>query len=525
MFFIKPQKETAFYILLAAIGLVGFVLILVSTPQGVSTSPDSIRYLIGSRNLLAGKGYTSLNDRPIALWPPLYPLILSVVYKAGDLLGADLNILKTLRVINATTLAAIIVTAGMLFKRYIHMQKVAILATVAVALSYPIIFVSSFAWSEPLFILLCLLFFLLLPGFLETRSPRTLVGLVILAALAPLQRYVGILLIGVGCLSILLQMRHDSLRTRFGYAFVFGLTAGLPIALFMARNYDQTGTFAGPRRPSSRPLRTNISHTYTVLKTWFIPDQIGIGYFKAAFIAAVVFGIWGILYYRRYRRKSFSRLLQSPTIPFLLWIVIYPAFFIISETLNDLTPINDRYLAPMAPFLFGLVFMGVDTLVGTLRRSSRPPWLIYIIVGAVMLWLLYPISRLNTEVKSLRAFSEATQLTYSTWRENNLIRTIKAHPIEGEIYTNAPMPVLLHTGLAVHPIPGNLDDWNADRIRELSQEQSHLLWFNDLDRCDLSRRYCIEASYTPEDLMSLFDLVTTTEVSDGTLYDLSARGK
>ena len=502
----------------AVCALIGFLLVLASTPDGASTSPDSLTYLSTARNLLVGQGVTQFNGQPLTLWAPLYSVLLAGIFALGDLFETNLNILQFVRFAHALLFAITILTTGLLFRRFIRSQALILIALAAVVLAYPLIFVAAFVWSEALFIWMYVLFILLLDHQLRKPAWRTVAALSLIAGLASLQRYPGVLLIVVGG-SALLLIGSKPLRKRLGYALAFGVTASLPIVLWLARNYSLTSTLTGKRNPSQRPLRTNISHTYDVLTRWFTPDRMGFGYYDAALVALVLIGLFLVYYYRRYGRITLDRLARLHTLPMILLVIIYPVFFVVNVTLIDFTPIDDRYLAPIYVFVMCLTFMLLDALVSWLTARTGSPRAAYLVIGVAALWLVVPVDRLLDELPTLKDLSAASQDTYRAWNDSDLMQRVREGNLDSPVYTNAPLPVLLYTGLSVEAVPKQLEGWSPP------DNAAILIWFDTMPPCRFNRAHCIETDYTPSDLtghVAPDPLVTAT---DGALYALQDREK
>ena len=99
--------------------------------------------------------------------------------------------------------------------------------------------------SEPLFVAFSMIFLLASADYLQTRSRRAFWCMVVLSALAPLQRYLGVSLIAAGGLFILYAYR-DHFWRGFREAVLFGVLSILPIALWIGlHNIGQYGSFWG----------------------------------------------------------------------------------------------------------------------------------------------------------------------------------------------------------------------------------------------------------------------------------------
>ena len=80
------RQLTKFMLSFLIIVVIASVLIIRLTPFGAATSPDSISYLNAAQNISAGNGIVLTNYHigadnqhvPLTIWPPLYPLVLSV---------------------------------------------------------------------------------------------------------------------------------------------------------------------------------------------------------------------------------------------------------------------------------------------------------------------------------------------------------------------------------------------------------------------------------------------------------------
>lgn len=508
----RPTRgQRAAGLLAALAGVVGIALVIISTPDGASLSPDANNYIAAARNLEAGAGLVRFDGSPFVLWPPLFPALLAILYKVGDLAGLTLHILYLMRWINALTLAAIVALSYRLYADHIRSRALVLVATWAVALAYPLIITGSYVWSEPLFIALCVAFMLRLTRALRREETAVPLGLAALAALACLQRYAGVTLVVAGVLAILLLARHLPFRKRVWNAGIFGAAAVAPLAVFLARNYHLTGTLTGARRPTARPLRSHINDMYNVLSAWITPDRLGIGYLWAGAITVVLLAVFAVWYYRRPGR----RLARYLSLPMLLFVVTYTAFTIAGEKMAKLDAVDDRLMAPAYVFVIGLLFMALDQLV---TRVQPTRYAAALIIGLAALWLVVPANRLREEFPTQRTISEASAETYHYWHTSPLIRQMQDDPIEGDVYTNAPLHVLVHTGIPARPVPAERAGWAS--VENKTRGPVYIIWFDTLPYCDYTRRHCIETTYTPGDLSAVEPV---RRAPDGTVYQLTQR--
>src|SRR5512145_195722 len=76
----------ASFLLLFLLFVIGTLLILRTTPEGLGLSDDSIAYIAGARSLLAGDGYREAwlaSNGPVTHFPPAYPASLVVLGWVG----------------------------------------------------------------------------------------------------------------------------------------------------------------------------------------------------------------------------------------------------------------------------------------------------------------------------------------------------------------------------------------------------------------------------------------------------------
>lgn len=173
--------------------------------------------------------WTQYDAGPLALWPPLYSTLI-----AGGMV-AGLTPLQAARWLNTLAMGAYVLLAWRLIDMHLT-GRVRYAALLAACLS-PMLAVSAELMSDALYAALVLAWFALLK---PDASDKRLLALAAIAAAASLQRYVGVVLIGVG---VVWYWRQAGA----GRALVFAQVASWPLALWLARNWYLTGTLTGAR--------------------------------------------------------------------------------------------------------------------------------------------------------------------------------------------------------------------------------------------------------------------------------------
>jgi hypothetical protein len=176
-------------IFLATLGLAGVALVLLATIRyGAALSTDSVTYVAAARNLATSGTIPSFDGVPLVVHGPLYPATLAI---AGHVLGVD-PVLAA-HIVNALSFGLIVYLSGLLtFRHLASLPAFALLGSVSVSFSVPLIEVLVTAWSEPLFICFVLLFIISSESHLNKRDKTSLVFLSLSAAIACLTRYIGV---------------------------------------------------------------------------------------------------------------------------------------------------------------------------------------------------------------------------------------------------------------------------------------------------------------------------------------------
>ena len=111
--------------------------------------------------------------------------------------------------VNAILFGLIIYLSGSFLLKYLKSVALSILGTISILISYALVQVSLMALSEPLFILLILLFIYHFDKFRSKQDYTSLFLLSIWASLACLTRYTGIVIILTGIILILTHQKSN----------------------------------------------------------------------------------------------------------------------------------------------------------------------------------------------------------------------------------------------------------------------------------------------------------------------------
>lgn len=500
------------YLALAAPGLAGAALILAATSAyGAAADADSAAYVSAARSLLAGHGFVMYDGTPLVNFAPLYSMVLAAFGLSG------LDPLDAACFVNAIGFAGIIVVSGLWMHWHTGSTVVALLGALVALLAMPLILVSVFVASETLFILLALLFILALEYAIASGRRSALIAAAIIAALAALERYIGVALLFTGLALILLQRNKPVVR-KLVDAVLFGVIGCLPLSVWYARNYVATGTLAGVRATPISSPGDNIFYAFDTVNAWFAPGL------NPAIVRFIVIGLPLVAMLTLLCIKSagdrgahgvtsVSRLL-----PVLWFVLVYVTFLTVSSTLVAYDRIDSRLLSPIYMPLLLLILYSGWALSKLVHRQDLRRTLHWCLTVIFVLWLAYPVIASQTTSGETVATGGGGGYTSANWRNSSLIAYLKQHPLSGRVISNAPFTVYLLTGISARMSPRKMEYRSSEPVTIdlvllkqalVSEDDISLVWFNREESARL---------YSAQELGALTSMEVITTTVDGALY-------
>ena len=467
------------YLILA---VVAALLVVSHTPMGAALSMDSLYYLSTADNILDGNGITrstyALSGPALqstTLWPPLYPVLLAAIKSVANLAGT--SDVVGIAVFNAIALIATMYLVVRIASLSASVQ-VGLVVAIAIAVSPSIQIVFTYAWSEVLFIPLCLAAYFSLQQYLtgnESVRRGWLFAMIVLLGLAAYTRYVGIAFFASAALAMLLYGRGDlmqKLRTVTAVALAY-LAFLSPMLL---RNLLQSGTFSGGERGSPD---TNVLADLATLMWYLYLEFLNLPVFLGAVVLVVTVASAAWLFSRHTgssKQGSLTNGLPNIGAPFL-FAVFYMIFLLISRGRQSID-LDSRMLSVVVPFL-ALGFMGVYqqlfSRVG--RRLAVLPFLLPLAV--------FVIGAFQTHTSILKGWRDLGEpglilgMTYysMTGHQMDVLRGISEHFVTGEddfILTDISRPIIveyLFPGADVRQLVGNPDDQKMAEVEASLQQK------------------------------------------------------
>lgn len=504
--------NAAVYTVFAALGLIAVLMALKSTSAyGAGMSPDAVSYISTAEHLLEGKGYLDYDGLPYLMWPPLFPTVLALL----GLTGMEPH--TAARFLNAVCFGLIVFCSGLLFSLRIRSRSLVILGAVAILLSFILLQLSAYAFSEPLFIVLLILFMFNISKFLETRQLKPLIFAALCAALATLQRYVGLTTIIAGVFSILLFTRKSVLLERLKYSLIFGAAACTPNAVWFIHNKLAAGSTTARHFYLKATVDWLVLRPLNGITPWFVTAKfplatrlVIIGIFAGLLVTAVIL-----------RRLKFGKELAGNTsLPkaCAVLILIY-AFFTLSAAAFAGADANERLWASLYVFLILFILIGLEAFGRLLGLVLKKDWAAYLVVIVLCsLWLIfYSLPVVKQKINQFQKFG-APGINSAFWHQSPLIQWLKTHPLQGQVFSNEPATVYFWTGRYVRLSPhrrGGVSRLiiSLDQFKQLisKEKNNYIIWSFKEPRPDL---------YNLKELNSMFKLKLLAQLQDGVVVKI-----
>ncbi len=371
------------------------------TPFGSATTPDSLNYLDIAKNIKSGRGVLATDHsldnhdgqlyRDVKLWPPLYPLTLAATsFKLPD-------VVTTSR-LSAVLLAMTAVFAYLLLAPVIKWYF-ALLASLVLCLTVPLLTVYTYAWSETLFIPLMLAASWAAIRYLDVEQAaasgkyRYLAVLLMLLIALAYTRYIGITLALL--LPAVLLLSVEKRRALPAFVIAAGVYAAA-VGYLLAGNYRATGSITGGTRlPSDTTFRENLYDMLSVLDASILPSPLVLLLVMAAALCIS-------LVYARLAGRGMQQ--QSAAHPhtrnvLLLVAAIYIVAIFALRMHSRFDPLDVRLLAPALTVLWILMLVVLAELKPVNKRR---------LVTQILLWfcvIMFPLkgyTRLQDSIVSWR---------------------------------------------------------------------------------------------------------------------------
>jgi hypothetical protein len=388
--------------------------------------------------------------------------------------------------------------------------------------------IHTWAWSEPLYILLSLLGLSSLSIYAGSHRERPLFFSALAFAMATLTRYVGVSLFMMGFMVILSSSALE-LKRRIRHAFIFTALYLAPVASWLMRNKLVAGSTVS-RELVFHPIRPHqLEVALETVSLWLMPGRIPEAVRYPVTLTAIL-GLLALAALPVYREKIWQRKveLRPRAIPPLPYICIaYIALYVLTivmyiSFLDARARLHDRYLALLfGPALLALIYLWPRGRGKTAYVSRGILLALGLTLGTV-----YAV-RWTKIVPKVRA---GTHIGYASmvWREAPLLNVIRDLPEGTPIYSNGPDLVYFVTARPAAMVPHKVSNFSALPNPRYEEE---LLQMGDV----MARRkgvlvyldlFTYRNTYLPseEEILQELPLVAVVREAEGTLYCLEQGG-
>ena len=514
------SEESKFKIYLTCIALLGLGFILAVTHgYGAGVSSDAARNLATAESLLQGRGFVDMLGGPFVLWPPLYPLLLAALSGLTKLSAFQVG-----WILNVILYPLNLWLSGWLFYSIFKGKWIyALVGALALLFSRSTLRIYANIASEPLFATFMLVFFFAAARYLKDGSPSMLWLMFISAGLATLQRYLGVILIGVGGLVVLLK---DGLRG-LPRAILPALVSIVPIAAWgVFHNLPLSGGLFGPRNFGAMLPLENISLSLTKILWWFMPltpplDQLML----RPWILLAAFALLLVVINRRIHWMNWLKSMADGFVwPAMLFSVVYfftLAFTVVTADHLDLT--SDRYYIVILPVVLVFLFITFDQLLLSHFNLNHPlsPYPLTLIT---LLFFVYPVFSMQGYLRDAWTLGEPSNYNIA----NSVDFRTRGVTVAGQKIVSAQPSVRLYTnyvnivwflfhGHPVSELPYENPQLSRDqRLADLKQhypnwppQSGFIIWYEPNQYHNLAN---------PTDLSSLANLKLLYQGKTGEIY-------
>ncbi len=450
-------KKKIFFAVDILLCLFGSALIFYATTSELWAGSDSVEYYEVARNIAAGRGTVVIRPSglivPLYLRPPLYPITLSIARFVG------IEMLEFNRYLNIGLFSVFLFVLGWSANIKDQNYMYAICFTTLIISSPTFIQVFSGAMSESIFFTLGLLSVALLIQYLRTNNRRHLSFSAVLAGLATLTRFNGVVYILLGAFMIMWQCKWR-IKQAWRDLFIFVWLSLIPVLLWLIGLF-KVGYTPGIYSNEIENIWKTLMHfrvsLVELMWKWFpgfsiFGNQNYRG--KLYIIALFMVGLF-LLVLVCHKRKKTDRnpiLAQSGTYQIVIWSSLFVLFILIHAfsyvfVEHPRPALNDRIFSPVQLCFWGVILSSLFYISDTyFRRGFR-----WILIGIFMVSTV--ASYIPQTVSTLSELStNESGITSKSWRSSDVMQELKRLPESIPIISNESAAIMFYTERPVYEI-------------------------------------------------------------------------
>ncbi|GLB50446.1 hypothetical protein Y10_28140 [Neptunitalea sp. Y10] len=398
----------------------------VTAPYNLGVSPDSTSFIQGAENVALGNGLTDYYGNFINHWPPLYTLLLGCITKI--LGGTPIQVGRYLN-------AFLLFSSGLIFIKILLQlnlkSKIINLAPLLLLVSLPFA-VFEYFWTETLFIPLLLLAFYYIMKWQNEEKTKFIFFCGIYSGAFLITRYAGAGFIGGIILFIIYSNRTSIKKTA-----ILLFTYLIPILIIFAAWFLYSNSHSGQGVDRNIVFHlvsfSKLLESVKTIISWFTGP-----YFQYKVIGLPIFLINCILIYRVLRSnfitfKTYLKKNKQTITVCLFFIFSYYGFLLMSISFFDaLTPLDNRLLAPLYPFVLILICFLLNFIE---TNSYKHKKLITGIFCFLIPFASFPIW--------IHHYNNGEGVNSKTFKNSQIIASYKV-AVDKKVYTNADDIITFH---------------------------------------------------------------------------------
>ena len=480
---------------------------------GLGTSRDSVEYLFTSLSLTRGEGFISFLGQPYVLWPPLYPILLSLVQIAG---GTDpLQAALALQLLTFIWIA--VLTAWLFLQIFPKDFPLAFLGNALAGTGVALTWLFQAVGSDYLFIALTLSMVYLCDAYITENRLRTIWWMALVSALAMLQRYIGIAVLFTGAW-IVFHYSRTTVGEKLKRSILLGFSI-IPVGIWVLNLPVE----AVVRDAPSSLLENIYWFTFSIL-SWLFPETELYGH-----PVRLQFGMWGIwlgilaggLVIWKFHRRSPG--IFSVETPLFLFGVVYTVILLVIASLSSFNSLDSRFASPVFIPLVVLFLITIEKALSSEFISTQFIRVATRVVVFIPIFIVLGLS-MSRSVVSIQAHRAAgAGYTSSDWEDNRVIDYWLSHKPNGDylVFSNYPAGVAVQTWHVVLSSPRRTAHPNAgEAVIPLDTylpslfapgKVSYIVWIEPNEYTHV---------YSVEDLRGIAELKTLFEGADGGIYKI-----
>lgn len=415
-------KRKIFYIFLAFTG--AFLVLLNTWEYGNGVTDDSVNYLYAGLNFMELNGLFNYNGTIYTNWPPLYPMTIFIISIFSN------DMFSSIVFLNSVLFFLTILLSGKIAELYLKGSFGKILFSAILTFSYPMLFVFTRIWTEPIFILLTLYIF-----FVDKTSKRRFNFILFIAfIIIILTRYIGLAILAAYILHKIkseIKLKNEQKKITIIKFSLFYMISVSPLVLWFLRNVILKNEITTLNYNLPNNIIFNLYRFFDSISILFIPESF---YEIIRLIVIFVFLAVSVIIIKKFSIK----ILDFEFIKY--YIIIYSAFLIILSTLYKFEDISLRYVIPIYPFLL-LYLMRV--FEKCLNYFSKNKFAFYLII---ICFSVFPVEK-GVKHTIINYSNGINDFSSKKWSESGTIKYINSNLREAKIYSNSVAGIYSNTML------------------------------------------------------------------------------